>query len=153
MLRSKKFIIIALLTIVVLAGSIGGVVFANTGNGEESGPGARDGVFLEKVCESYNTANPEAPIDCEALKAAFADARSQMRPEGLPDRPQMDPEAMREAMQERLQALLDEGKITQEQFEKMQERRDSMPDNLPRFGFRGHSFPRFFGPPCEPAEE
>ena len=58
MRRSKKFILIALLTIVVLAGSIGGVALAQAGNEEDSPPNPPHGAFLEKVCEIYNTANP-----------------------------------------------------------------------------------------------
>jgi len=54
MRRSRKLILIALLGIVVLAGSIGSVALANTGGEEESQPEARFGAFLEKVCEIYN---------------------------------------------------------------------------------------------------
>ena len=160
MWRSKKFIVIALLAVVVLVGSIGGIVFAQTENGDDSQPEARYGALLEKVCEIYN-ANPDRPsdIDCDVLKDAFAQAQTTMRPEGMPNRGELDPEAMQETMLERLEALLADGKISKEQFNKMQERFDemktrmeSMPDDLPRFGFRGHGFPRFFGPPCEPAE-
>ncbi|MFC1902073.1 hypothetical protein ACFLX3_04020 [Chloroflexota bacterium] len=148
MWRSKKFIFIALLSIVVLAGGIGGVALANSGDEEETEPGFRHGALVEKVCENYNAANPEAPVNCTALEAAFTETWSQMRPEGMPDRPEMNPEAM----QERCQELLDEGKITQEQFDRMTSRLEAMPDKMPGFGFRSHGFPRFFGPPCEPAE-
>ena len=41
MWRSKKFIIIAVIAAVVLVGSIGGVVLAQTGNGDESQPQAQ----------------------------------------------------------------------------------------------------------------
>ena len=75
MWRSKKFIIIALLTIVVLGGSIGGVALANTGNGGDTQPAApRCGAFLDEVCKIYNEDNPGATIDCDALKAAFVEA-------------------------------------------------------------------------------
>ena len=88
MWRSKKFIIIALLAAVVLVGSIGGVVLAQTENGNDSGPRARFGALVDRVCEFYN-ANPDRPcdIDADVLKAAFAEARSEMeaeRPEGRP---------------------------------------------------------------------
>ena len=76
MRRSKKSVLIALLGIVVLAGSLGGVVLAQT-DGEESQPGPRHGAFLDKVCEIYN-ANTDPDIDCEALNAAFTQARSEM---------------------------------------------------------------------------
>jgi hypothetical protein len=153
MRRSRKLILIALLGIVVLAGSIGGVALANTGGEEESQPEARFGAFLEKVCEIYNAnTDPEdiyPDIDCEALKEAFAEARSQMRPEGMPNRGEMDPEAMLE----RLENLHNQGKISDEQYAKMTERIESMPDNLPGFGLRGsHGFRGFhrFGGPCAP---
>ena len=148
MWRSKKFIVIGVLAIVVLAGSIGGVALAN------AEPEARHGVLLDEVCAIYN-ANPDRPgdIDCDVLKDAFAEARSsQMCHEGMPNRGEMDPEAMQETMLERLEALHDQGKITDDQYENMKTRMESMPDDMPRFGFRGHGFPRFFGPPCEPAE-
>ena len=154
MWRSKKFIVIALLAVVVLVGSIGGIVFAQTENGDDSQPEARYGALLEKVCEIYNV-NPDRPsdIDCDVLKDAFAEAGSQMCPEGMPNGGEMDPEAMQETMLERLEALHYQDKITDDQYENMKARIESMPDDAPiRFGFRGHGFPRFFGPPCEPAE-
>jgi len=151
MRRSRKIILISLLAIVVLAGSIGGVVMA-ADNGDDSQPKARHEAMLDKVCEIYN-ANTDPDIDCEALKAAFAEAGQQMGPEALRNRPEMDPEAMQEAMQERLQALYDDGKITEEQFNRKTEWMESMPDKLSGFGFRGHH-PGFrsFGGPCAPQE-
>ena len=114
-------------------------------------PGKRnDNSFWEKVCEIYNTANPDAPIDCDELKAAFEAAREEMRPEGFPNRGEIDPEAMKAAMQERLEALLADGKINDEQYAEMKERLESMPDDMPRFGFRGHGGFRGFGRPCTP---
>jgi len=69
-------------------------------------------------------------IDVEEMK----DACGNMRPAGRPNGGWMDPEAM----QNRLQTLLDEGKITQEQYDKMKTRMESMPDKMPGFkkGFR-----------------
>lgn len=86
--RRKKFILVALLAAVVLVGSIGGVVLAQTENGDEGGPRAGFKAMLDKVCELYN-ANPERPgdIDRDILEAAFNDARSAMlaeRPQGMP---------------------------------------------------------------------
>ena len=146
MRRSKKFILIALLTIVVLAGSIGGVVMADD-NDDDIQPKARHEAMLDKVCDIYN-ANTDPDIDCEALKAAFAEAGPQLRPEALRNHPEMDPEAMLA----RLQALYDEGKITEEQFNRMTERMESMPDSFPGFGFRGHGGFRGFDGPCAPQE-
>jgi hypothetical protein len=152
MRRSRKIILISLLAIVVLAGSIGGVALA-VENGDESGPKARCGAFLEKVCDNYEDITG-ASINCTALKEAFAEAGNQMRAEIQQNHPEMDPEAMQEAMKERLQERYEAGEITQEQYEKMMERIESMPDDAPfKFGFRGHFGPRGGGPPCEPAEE
>ena len=142
MFRSKKLIVGVVLAAVLLAGSIGGVALANGGE-DDNCPPARCGEFLDEVCENYGEG-----IDCAKLKAAFAEARNEMRPEGMPNRGEMDPEAM----QERLQTLYDEGKITQEQFENKKSWIESMPDKLPVFGFRGHGGFRCFGGPCAPAE-
>ncbi len=86
--RRKKFILVALLAAVVLVGSIGGVVLAQTENGDEGGPGAGFRAMLDRVCEFYN-ANPDRPgdIDRDILEAAFNDARSAM----LAERPQCMP--------------------------------------------------------------
>ena len=157
MRRSRKFILIAVLAIVVLGGSLGGVALAQTD--EDTTPKFQRGAFLEKVCEIYN-ANTDPDIDYEALQAAFDEARSQMHPEGMPERPKMDPEAMKEAMQERLENLYNQGKLSDEQYAEMKERLESMPDDAP-FGPRGHfggfdgsgepgGWFRGFGEPCAP---
>ena len=150
MWRSKKFVLLALLAAVLLVGSIGGVAFAQTENGDESQPKARSGALLDKVCEIYN-ANPDRPsdIDCDILKAAFAQARSEMRPEAMKNRFEMRPEAM----QNRLQNLIDEGKITQEQIDALKEWREARPDLLPDgLGFKGRGGFRGMGEPCVPPE-
>ena len=147
MRRSKKLIVGVVLAAVLLAGSIGGVALAQTGGEEESQPEVRCGAFLNKVCEIYEE-NTGVSINCTALKEAFAEARSEICPEGMPNRGEMDPEAL----QNRLQDLFDQGKITEEQFENMKARMESMPDNLPGFGFRGHGGFHGFGGPFDPAE-
>lgn len=151
MKRSRKFILIGLLVVVVLAGSIGGVVLAQTENVDDSPPGARHGAMLDRVSEIYEE-NTGVAIDSQELQNAFTQARSEMcdaalengdrmRPEGMLKFREMDPETM----QDRLQNLFDEGKITQEQYEKKMEWIESMPDDMPRFGFRGHGGFRGFG--------
>ena len=128
----------------VLAGSLGGVVLAQT-DGEESQPGPRHGAFLEKVCEIYN-ANTDPDIDCEALTAAFDQARSEM---------------MTQARENFRQRLIDEGKITQEQLDEYDKWLESKPDVPFPFGPKNHGgmrpfggmfrgFHRFFGGPCAP---
>ena len=154
MRRSKKLIIIAVLATVVLAGSIGGIALA-ADNENDGGPAAKFGELFDRVCEIYEQKTGVA-IDQAALKDSFTQAHEELRPElpalsTMPKRGEMD----REAMQERLQALYDEGKITQEQFENKKAWLEAMPDDLPAFGFRGHiGFRGFggFGGPCAPEE-
>lgn len=139
MRRSRRIILAALLAVVVLAGTIGGVALAQTGDEDNGQHKARFGGFLEKVCNIYNEANPEAPIDLEELEAAFGTAREQACAEIQQKRSEIDPEAMRETLRERIQERYEAGEITQEQYEKAMERLDSMPEDAPlRFGMRGH---------------
>ena len=86
---SKKFIIVSLLSAVVLVGSIGGIVLAQTENGDDSQPKT----LLARVAEKLGLGQQE-------LEDAFAEARSEMRAE---------------ALDSRLQKLVDEGKITQDE--------------------------------------
>ena len=76
MRRSRKLIIAAALAAVVLAGSIGGVVLAAE-NGDEDGPAAKFGAFIDKVIANYEGKGYkiESP---EALKEAFTEARTEM---------------------------------------------------------------------------
>ena len=142
MWRSKKFIVIALLATVLLVGSIGGVALAQTGNGEESHPDTHHEALLDRVIEIYEEKTGTA-IDPEELEAAFAQARSELCPEPLPGGRMIDPEAM----QERLQSLVEQGKITQEQADKMTEQWESVMEEGEGFGFRGHGrFPGMGGP-------
>ena len=152
--RSRKFIVIAVSVVVLLAGSVGGVVLAaDTEDGSQ--PEARCGALLDRVCEIYEQ-NTGVAIDQEALKDAFAQAASEMRAEAMQNRPEIVREAMQnrpeigpEAMQNRLQNLVDEGKITQEQMEALQEWWDSKPDGTFDFGPPGHGkFRGMGGPPC-----
>ena len=98
MWRSKKLIIVTVLVAVILTGSIGGIVLA-ADNGEDSQPEAQYGMLLDRACEIYEQKTGVA-IDQEALKDAFSQAQSELRAE---------------AMQNRLQNLVDQGQITQEQ--------------------------------------
>ena len=164
MRRSKKIILISLLAIVVLAGSIGGVVMA-ADNGDDSQPQTQHGALLDKVCEIYNTANPEAPIVCEELQKAFDEAQSQIR---------------EEARNQFRQRLIDEYGITEDQLneyeawlksrpqlptDEFKEWMESKPDVPLPFGPKNHGdvkpfggFGRFgggfhgFGGPCAPQE-
>jgi putative ABC transport system permease protein len=104
MWRSKKFIIIAVLAAVVLVGSIGGVALAQTGD-ENNNSQAQQGALLDKVCAIYEE-NTGTAIDAQALQEAFAQAQSEMQDE---------------AMDNYLQKLVEEGKITQEKADQVTE--------------------------------
>jgi len=166
MWRSKKFIIMVVAGALLVAGSIGGIAYAQAGNGDDG-----RGALLDRVCEIYQQ-KTSATIDQAALKDAFTQAMGEMRSKAPPDR---------------FQTLVDEGKITQEQadqynawlnakpdtasFEQQlkewQQGRPDVPAELktwlearPKiplgFGFRGHGgFPGMGGPggQCPPAPE
>ena len=142
MWRSKKFILIAVLAAVVLAGSIGGIVLA-ADNGDASQPGAKHGALLDRVFEIYEQKTGVA-IDQEALKDAFAQARSEMQAA---------------AMEARLAKMVENGVIDETQAEELQEWWQSRPDDVPfgpglrgPGGFRGMGGMRGFGGPCAPIE-
>lgn len=105
MWRRKKFIIIGLLATVLLAGSIGGVALAQTENGDDSQPKT----LLARVAEKLG-------INQQELEDAFAEAQSEMRDE---------------ALDSRLQKLVDEGKITSDQAEQYKAWLQAEPDMEP----------------------
>jgi hypothetical protein len=113
MKRSKKLILVAVIAVVVLAGTFGGVALAQTGDEDNNQPETKCGPLLEKVCEIYNSENPEAPIDCEALKDAFAKAGSEIQAEN------------RERMR---QKLIDEDIMTEEQLDELEAWLKSRPE-------------------------
>jgi hypothetical protein len=116
MWRSKKFIIIAVLAVVVLAGSIGGVALAQSGNEDNSQPPAQHQALLDKVCAIYEE-NTGTAINSEELQKAFDQARSEMRDE---------------ALNNFLQGLVDKGKMTQEQADQFKAWLESRPEvNVP----------------------
>ena len=144
MWRSKKLSIAAVLAAVMLAGSIGGVVLA-ADNGDDSEPEAKYEALLDRLCEIYQEKTGVA-IDQVAFKDAFAQAQSEMQTE---------------ALENYLQSLVEQDKITQEQADDYLEWWQGKPDVPARFGFggrggfRGMSGPREmrgFGWPCAPTE-
>jgi uncharacterized membrane protein len=153
MWRSKKFIIVAVLTAVILAGSIGGVVLAQTENEADNQTEARCGVLLDRVCEIYEE-NTGTAIDAQELQKAFTEARNEL---------------MAEARENFRQRLIDEGKITQEQLDEFDAWLEARPDipfpfgpgdpyGIKPFGGEHHGFGRFgggfpgWGGPCPHAE-
>ncbi len=124
MWRSKKFIIIAVLVAVAVAGSIGGIALAQTENGDDSQP---------KTIFDRATAilvDEGVSITSEQLKDAFTQAQRDMHTE---------------AMETRLESLVDEGKITQGEADQYLEWWQAKPDVSIRFGLGGHGFFRGMG--------
>ena len=121
MWRRKKLVVVAVLATAALAGSIGGAVIA-ADNGEDGNPEAALGTLLDRVCAIYEE-NTGTTIDSQALKDAFVQAQSEMRTEVL---------------QNRLQYLVEQGQITDEQAGQYLEWWQSKPDAPVKFGFKGH---------------
>jgi hypothetical protein len=143
MWRSKKFIVIALLASAILVGGIGGMVLA-ADNGEEANSQSESkyGALLDRVCEIYQEKTGSS-IDQEVLKDAFSQAQGDMQIE---------------ALQNRLQKLVDQGKITQEEADQYQAWQQSKPDAPVGFGphrlgrFHGMGGPRSWFGRCAPNE-
>ena len=119
MRRSKKLILVAVLAAVVLLGSIGGIALAQTGTGGSTGK-----TLLARVAAILNMEQPK-------LEAAFAQAQKEMRDEALTNR---------------LNDLVKQGKINQDQanqYQKWVQSKPSLPGGFgfpgmgPRGGFRG----------------
>jgi len=143
MWRSKKYLLVTVLAVVLLAGSIGGVALAQTGTDDNNQPKAQNEALLDKVCAIYEE-NTGVAINSAELQKAFDQARNEMQDE---------------ARDKYLQSLVDQGKITQEQADQYKAWLESKPDVDVSFasGFPGHDMPRGFGRPsggfpgwCEP---
>jgi len=130
MWRSKKFLLVTVLAVVVLLGSIGGVALAQTGT-DNSQPVAQHQALLDKVCAIYEQ-NTGTAINSAELQKAFDQARTEMK---------------NEALDNYLKGLVDGGKITQEQADQYKAWLESKPDVDVSFapGFPGHDMPRGFG--------
>ena len=118
MRRSRKLIIAAVLAAVLLCGSLGGIALANDG---DDGAATKVEALWDRVGELYQQKTGDT-LDQEALKEALAEAGEEMR---------------MEAMKDRLQYLVDEGKITQEQADEYLNWQEARPDLPAGFGFRG----------------
>jgi hypothetical protein len=114
MWRSKKFIIIAVLTVLVVGVTLGSVAIAQADDqNATTTPTATDNVssFLEKVAEIYQT-NTGVAIDPAQLQQAITEARQALRDEALDNY---------------LQKLVGEDKITQEQADDFKAWLDAKP--------------------------
>lgn len=111
MWRSKKFIVIAVLTMLVLAGTIGGVAIAQANDDENTPPESGNISLLDKVAEVYEK-NTGVAINTQELQKAFVEAG----------------QAIRDEAQDRfLQKLVTDDKITQEQADQFKAWLDSRP--------------------------
>jgi hypothetical protein len=127
----------------VLAGCLAGVVFANPENGDNNQPESKCGALLDRVCEIYQE-NTGVAIDSQQLKDAFVQAQD---------------ETELNALESRLQSLVDQGKITQKEADQYLEWWKSKPDvpsglgsGIPgRHFFEGRPMPQW-EPPTPPAE-
>ena len=147
MWKSKKFFLIMALVIVALVGGTTGAVMAATGDGAEiqaetEGETQRE-ALLDRICEIYEE-NTGVAIDPDQLQGAFNQARDEMR---------------EQALENRLQALVDEGKITQDEADQLLEWWQSKPDVELQGLMGGHFGGRMMGgggfhhwgaPPCGP---
>jgi hypothetical protein len=110
---------------------------AQNGSGNESQPGAKDGVLLDKVVTIYEE-NTGVTLDAQQLKDALSQAQTEMQTE---------------ALQSRFQDLVTQGKITQDQADQYLQWWNSKPDigiDIPLLGLcgggnmmmggRGHDF-------------
>lgn len=128
MWRSKKFIIAMVLVVVVAVGSIGGVALAQ--DDEEEAPAAEFGNVLERVCAIYEE-NTGVAIDQEALREAFAQARSEIQAA---------------AMEARLAKMVENGVIDEAQAQEFLEWWEARPDVPMLAGMAGRGmFQRFDG--------
>lgn len=113
MWRSKKFIIGAVLLVaLVLAGSIGGIVYAQGDNEEDTSPRL---TLLDKVADKLG-------IDRQQLEDAFTEAIDEMRDE---------------AQAKWLEKAVDEGWLTEEEAQQYLEWWQARPDVQFNFGDRG----------------
>ncbi len=127
-LKMKRPLVIALIATVATIGITAGVVFAQDDENTPPPPEAQQVALLDRVVEIYEE-NTGVTLDTQALKDAFIQAGEEMRTE---------------ALDSRLQALIEQGKITQEQADQFRSWWQAKPDTLPeRPFFRGGLGGRF----------
>jgi hypothetical protein len=129
MWKRKWFILGVLLPILLIGGVAGGVVVAGSDSSssteDQSQIAARYQALLDRVCAIYEEKTGVA-IDSEQLKDALDQAQSELQ---------------EEALENWLQDLVDNGKITQEEVDQYLEWWQSRPGielPLPGLGGRGH---------------
>jgi hypothetical protein len=126
MQKRKWFIPVVAVSVLLIGGIVGGAIVAAqdspTNIEDQSEAVNRNQVLLERVCAIYEE-NTGVVIDPEQLKDALKQAREERR---------------YEALENRLQDLVNEGKITEEEAGQLLEWWQSRPEvELPLPGFGG----------------
>jgi len=128
MRRSKRLLLVALLSVLAIVGTTAGVALADSEDGNESEATSQCEELLDRVCAIYEE-NTGIAIDPDQLQDAFAQARD---------------EKVIERLESRLQDLVDQGELTQEEADEYLEWWQAKPDiSLPGeafglgFGFGG----------------
>ncbi|MFH1003588.1 MAG: SHOCT domain-containing protein [Chloroflexota bacterium] len=130
MWRSRQFILVVAVAAVVVLGSLGGIALAQTGSDNGSQPADQRANLWERALEIYQQKTGDT-IDQTALQDALTQARSEWQAQAKQD------------MSQRLDQLLADGKITQDQYDRMKSRLEAAPgtqpepNGTPGFGFRG----------------
>lgn len=123
MWKRKKFII-PLVAAIALAGILAGSAFAQ--EGDEVGP-PPGGTLIERLAEKLG-------IEQSELETAFAEVRSEMRDE---------------LQNSRLETLVEQGRLTQEEADQFKEWWQARPEmELDGFGSPGGHLGPAFGPRC-----
>jgi hypothetical protein len=125
-MRKRKWFIPVVLSIVLIGGIAGGVIVAaddsSSNVDEQSQPSDQYHALLDRACSIYEEKTGVA-IDSEQLKDALDQARGEMRDE---------------ALESRLQDLVNDGQMTQEEADQYLEWWQSRPDiQLPLPGLVG----------------
>jgi hypothetical protein len=111
MWKSKKFIFISLLVVLVVGGTLGGVAIAQADDQSSSANQTGKTALLDKVAEIYEE-NTGVAIDPDELQQAFVEAGQALKDEALDNY---------------LQKLVDEEKITQDQADEYKTWLDDRP--------------------------
>jgi len=115
-----KYGIISLVAIIALSIGITAVVSAQSPEGEAGNDCGLRQIFIGKVADILE-------LDEEQVTDAFMQARQEM---------------WEEALEQRLQTAVDEGLITEEEAEQIQEWWDSRPEAMQQLGPLGHNHMR-----------
>lgn len=143
MRKHKWFIPVVVASVLLIGGIVGGVVVAgddsssNTTAGNQTEAADRYQALLDRACAIYQE-NTGVAIDSEQLKDALDQAQGELQ---------------EEALESRLQNLVDDGKMTQEEADQYLTWWQSRPDiklSLPGLGGQGRGGGMMLGRGFEP---